>query len=105
MSRADKGAILDRVMVTTGMGRSTARRMLTGPKLPHPRDQADKRSLKPRGYSYDSRALLEHVWALMGLPCGKYLVVMLPLWLPLLSDAGDLDRPFATEDARAELPA
>ena len=38
----------------------------------------------------------------MGMPCGKYLVVMLDVWLPLLADAGDLDStrfimPFARE--------
>ena len=41
----------------------------------------------------------------MDMPCGKYLVVMLGLWLPLLAAAGDLDRPFATEAALAELRA
>jgi 5S rRNA maturation endonuclease (ribonuclease M5) len=39
------------------------------------------------------------------MPCGKYLVVMLGLWLPLLAAAGDLDKPFATEQALAELEA
>ncbi len=43
-SRADKGAILDRVVATTGMGRSTARRMLTGQRLPDPKDQVDART-------------------------------------------------------------
>jgi hypothetical protein len=38
-SKADKGKILDRVIATTGMGRSTARRMLTGPGLA---DQAER---------------------------------------------------------------
>ena len=104
-SKADKSKILDRVVATTGMGRSTARRMLTGPRLPDPKDQVDGRTLRPRGFSDDARALLEHVWALMGMPCGKYLVVMLGLWLPLLAAAGDLDRPFATEQAVAELEA
>lgn len=28
---------------------------------------------------------LEHVRALMGMPCGKYLTVMLEAWLPLLA--------------------
>jgi len=56
-------------------------------------------------WSDDARALLEHVWALMGMPCGKYLVVMLEQWLPLLAQAGDLDKPFATEAAVAELTA
>lgn len=37
------------------------------------------------------------------MPCGKYLVVMRDLWLPLLDEAGDLDKPFATEQARQEL--
>ena len=35
--------------------------------------------MRPRGFSDDARALLEHVWALMGMPCGKYLVVMAEL--------------------------
>mgnify|MGYP001413867854 CR=1 FL=1 len=98
-SKADRGRILDEVMATTGMGRSSARRMLTGPALPDPAEQVDQRRLRPKQYSDESRLLLEHVWALMGCPCGKYLVVMLPLWLPLLQEAGDLDRPFATAEA------
>lgn len=104
-SKADKSKILDRVVATTGMGRSTARRMLTGPRLPDPGEQVDGRTLRARGFSDDARALLEHVWALMGMPCGKYLVVMLDLWLPLLIAAGDLDKPLATEQALAELKA
>ena len=40
-----------------------------------------------------ARELLAHVWKLMGLPCGKYFVVMLPGWLPLLLEAGDLPTP------------
>lgn len=104
-SKADKTKILDRVVDTTGMGRSTARRMLTGPRLPDPAEQVDGRTLRPRGFSDDARALLEHVWALMGMPCGKYLVVMLEVWLPLLAAAGDLDKPFATAAALAELEA
>jgi hypothetical protein len=104
-SKADKSKILDRVVSTTGMGRSTARRALTGPRLPDPGEQVDRRTLRPRSFSDDARALLEHVWALMGMPCGKYLVVMLELWLPLLGAAGDLDKPFATEAALVELTA
>jgi hypothetical protein len=79
--------------------------MLTGQRLPDPAEQVDGRTLRPRGFSDDARALLEYVWVLMGMPCGKYLVVMLGLWLPLLAQAGDLDRPFATEAALAELEA
>jgi hypothetical protein len=102
-SKADKSKILDRVVATTGMGRLTARRMLTGPRLPDPAERVDGRTLRARGFSDDARDLLEHVGALMGMPCGKYLVVMLDLWLPLLAAAGDLDKPFATEQALAEL--
>lgn len=102
-SKRDRGRILDEVVVTTGMGRSTARRMLTGPPLPDPADHVDARSLRPRGYSDDARLLLEHVWKLMGFPCGKYLVVMLGEWLPLLEAAGDLNRPYATAQALVEL--
>src|SRR5512139_3846961 len=93
-SKVDKSKILDQVVATTGMGRSTARRMLSGPRLPDPDRQVDGRTLRPRGFSDDARVLLEHVWALMGMPRGKYLVVMLGQWLPLLAEAGDLDRPF-----------
>lgn len=104
-SKADKGKILDRVVATTGMGRSTARRALSGPRLLGLAEQVDGRVLRARGFSDDARALLEHVWALMGMPCGKYLVVMLDLWLPLLAEAGDRDKPFATTQALVELKA
>jgi hypothetical protein len=57
----------------SGTGRSTARRALTGPRLPDPVEQVDGRTLRPRGISDDARALLEHVWASMGMPCGTYL--------------------------------
>ena len=103
-SKADKSKILDRVVATTGMGRSTARRMLTGPKLPDPAEQVDRRALRARGFSDDARALLEHVWMLTGMPCGKYLVVMLDPWLRSMSET-DLDRSFATEAALVELKA
>jgi hypothetical protein len=104
-SKAERGRILDRVVEATGMGRSSARRMLRGPKLPAPEDQIDKRSVKPRAYGDDSRLLLEHVWLLMAMPCGKYLVVMRGVWLPLLDEAGDLDKASATDVARQELAA
>lgn len=103
--KADRGRILDEVMATTGVGRSTARRLLTGPHLPDPAAQVDRRQLRTKTYSDDSRFLLEHVWALMGCPCGKYLTVMLPIWLPLLEAAGDLGTLFATPATVMELQA
>jgi len=104
-SKTDKGRILEKVMATTGMGRSTARRMLTGPRLPAPSEQVDRRQLRQKAYSDDARLLLERVWTLMGCPCGKYFVVMLPLWLPLLREAGDLDRPYTTTESLTQLQA
>ncbi|MGO1538682.1 MAG: DDE-type integrase/transposase/recombinase [Leucobacter sp.] len=104
-SKKDRGRILDEIMSTTGMGRSSARRMLTGPALPDPAEQFDQRRLRPKQYTDESCNLLEHVWALMGMPCGKYVTVMLPMWLPLLQEAGDLDQPFATPATIAEIEA
>ncbi len=87
------------------MGRSTARRMLTGGVLPHPTEQLDQRRLRQKGFSDDARVLLEHVWTLMGFPCGKYVKVMVPLCLPTMVEAGDVDKPFATAEALAAVGA
>ena len=104
-AKADKSRILDEVIATTGMGRSTARRMLTGGVLPHPTEQLDQRRQRPKRFSDDARLLLEHVWTLMGFPCGKYVKVMVPLWLPTMVEAGDVDKPFATAEALAAVGA
>jgi len=66
-SKTDKGRILTEVVNATGMGRSTARRWLTGPVEPATRRE------RPvvRKHSPNAWRLLHQVWALMGLPCGK----------------------------------
>ena len=92
-SKPDKARILDKVQAATGVARSTARRLLSGPRLPDLAEQVDRRQLRPRAYWDSARELLAHLWKLMGLPCGKYFVVMLPGWLPLLLEAGDLPTP------------
>lgn len=46
--KAEKTRILDEVIATTGMGRSTARWMLTGPALPDPTSQVNRRRLRPK---------------------------------------------------------
>ena len=92
-SKTDKARILDEVQAATGVARSTARRLLSGPRLPDLAEQVDRRQLRPRAYWDSARELLAHLWKLMGLPCGKYFVVMLPGWLPLLLEAGDLPTP------------
>lgn len=102
-SKADKSRILEEVINTTGIGRSTARRLLTGPRLPDPKDQVDRRTVKTRAYSDDAREVLRRVWLLTGCPCGKYLALRRELWLPLLRAAGDLDPLIATDHAIAEL--
>jgi len=101
-SKPDKGRILDEV-VATGVARPSARRLLMGSRLPDPREQVDKRQFLARTYSDASRDLLTHAWFLMGMPCGKYFVVMLPQWLPLMLEARDLDRPFTTTESLREV--
>src|SRR5699024_12488164 len=56
-------------------------------------------------YTDASRRLVERAWTLMGCPCGKYFGVMLPRWLPLLREAGDLDRPYTTTESLTQLQA
>jgi hypothetical protein len=69
--------------------------MLSGPRLPDPGEQVDGRTLRPRGFSDDAWALLEHVWALMGMPCGgKYLVVMVGLCMNRLASNGEIGEPY-----------
>lgn len=96
---------MDRIVDTTGVGRLAACRLLAGPALPDPKVQIDRRRVKALHYSNTARALLEHVWMLMGMPCGKYLAVMWPLRQPLLAAAGDLDLDGLTEAAAAEAVA
>lgn len=66
VSKSNRGGILDEVMATTGMARSNAQRTLTGPMLPDSAEQVDRRKLRAKQYSNESRSLLEHVWALTG---------------------------------------
>lgn len=42
-SKADKSKVLDQVLATNGMGRSTARRMLIGPRIADPAERVDGR--------------------------------------------------------------
>ncbi len=47
-SKPDKGRILDEIQAATGVARSTERRLLSGPRLPDPAEQVDRRQLRPR---------------------------------------------------------
>ena len=70
-SKTDKARILDEVQAATGVARSTARRLLSGPRLPDPAEQVDRRQLRPRAYGDSARELLAHVWKLMGPRAGS----------------------------------
>ena len=77
-SKPDNARILDEVQAAIGAASSTARRLLSGPRLPDPAEQVDRRQPRPRAYGDPARELLAHVWKLMGLPCRKYFVATLP---------------------------
>ncbi len=49
-SKADKARILDEVQAATGVARSMARRLLSGPRLSDLAAQVDRRQLRRRGY-------------------------------------------------------
>ncbi len=56
-SKPDKGPILDEVQAATGVARSTARGLLSGPRLPDPAEQIDSPQLRSRGYGDSAREL------------------------------------------------
>src|SRR5699024_8305484 len=76
-------AILDQFCVSTGMGRSTARRYLTS-KTIGVTDvvRIDRRKHKPTKYSANAKKQLIRVWRLVGMPPGKYMK-------PVREDGGD----------------
>src|SRR5271157_4381214 len=87
-SKADKGQILDQVVVVTGWSRDNARRRLTAVARQPPGSgrSVAKRPRKPRApkYSYDTLKVLQKVWAASGGQCGKYLVASMAVQLDRL---------------------
>ena len=87
-SKSEKGRVLDEVVSVTGWSRDNARRRLTRAATSPPGSgrQVARRPRKPRSpkFSYDSRKVLQRVWAATGGQCGKYLVVSMRLNLDLL---------------------
>ena len=67
-TKKQKGEVLDR-LVAVGMGRSTARRLLSqavgSEERPGP-----GRGRRPK-YGEETQRLLERLWLLMGMPCGR----------------------------------
>lgn len=87
-TKKQKGEVLDR-LVAVGMGRSTARRLLSqavgSEERPGP-----GRGRRPK-YGEETQRLLERLWLLMGMPCGPYMKAMLDQWIPALRADGELD--------------
>lgn len=92
-----KGEVLDR-LVAVGMGRSTARRLLSqavgSEERPGP-----GRGRRPK-YGEETQRLLERLWLLMGMPCGPYMKAMLDQWIPALRADGELDDVDGTRSSR-----
>ena len=75
--KADKGALLDALVATTGWTRDHARRAIRVASARHGPAAAVVRKPRPRKYSYDALVVLQEVWRLAGQPSGKYLVVVM----------------------------
>ena len=75
--KADKGALLDALVATTGWTRDHARRAIRVASARHGPAAAVVRKPRPRKYSYDALVVLQEVWRLAGQPPGNYLVVVM----------------------------
>lgn len=110
-SKKDKTRILDQLVSVTGWNRDHARQQLRR-RMAQPKGRAqatvaviDRRRTKGRKYSYDAVRVLQHVWAVAGGICGKYLAVSMSEWITAMEAAGDLipgQGRYSTE-VRAEL--
>lgn len=75
--KADKGALLDALVATTGWTRDHARRAIRVASARHGPAAAVVRKPRPRKYSYDALVVLQEVWRLAGQPSGTYLAVVM----------------------------
>lgn len=108
-----KSQILDQVVQITGWNRDHARQQLTARLRQAPGRAVatvaviDRRTTKPRKYSYDALLVLQKVWATTGGSCGKYLAPAMTDWLDAMEAEGALipgqDR--YSVEVRAELEA
>jgi hypothetical protein len=110
-SKKARGQILDQVVEVTGWSRDNARRRLSGAakRSPGAGRSVAKRPRRPRTpkYSYDTRKVLQKVWAASGGQCGKYLAASMRLQLDGLERHGELGfgRDRYSPGVRAELLA
>jgi len=93
-SKKDKGLILDQAVAVTGWSRDNARRRLSAAAKcsPGAGRSIAKRPRKPRApkYCYDTRKVLQRVWAASGGQCGKYLAASMAIQLDGLQRHGEL---------------
>jgi len=92
--KSGKGGILDEVVSVTGWSRDNARRRLraAAKRPPGAGRQVAVVARKPRSpkYSYDTRKVLQRVWAVSGGQCGKYLAASMRTQLDALERHGEL---------------
>lgn len=76
-SRAEKSAMLDALVTTTGWTRDHARRAIRHANARKGAASQQTRKPRPRKYSYDALVVLQEVWRLSGQPSGKYLAAIM----------------------------
>lgn len=95
-SKKNKSLVLDQLVEVTGWNRDHARQQLRRRmRQPNGRAQAtvavlDRRRTRGRKYSYDAIKVLQHVWAVAGGICGKYLAASMVDWLDAMEAVEDL---------------
>lgn len=99
--KKDKGQMLDHLVATIGWSRANARRALVA--VSAPKTTSRKRAPRKPTYGYDSLKALIHIWNLAGRPSGKYLAVVMELWLVKLDQHGELDQERFTPKVRGQL--
>ena len=93
--------MLDHLVATIGWSRANARRALVAALAP--KVALRKRALRKPTYGYDTLKALIHIWNLTGRPSGKYLSVVMELWLLKLDQHGELDKERFTPEVRDQL--
>lgn len=91
-SKTEKSAMLDEFCAVTGLSRVSAKRYFNDPsKGNRGVAKLDGRKVRACKYSLASRAWLVHIWKVMGMPCGKYMALMMADWIDNLTAFGHLD--------------